>query len=73
MSPDRKEVEAWWRSPVASMLLVAAGLIIIFVMVAQGPDATALGYSAGLALVGLGITGRIQSWAVRGDDKDEKP
>jgi len=53
------------------MVLVVAGLIIIFIEVSRDGNADALGYSAGLALVGLGITGRIQSWAARGQD-DEK-
>jgi hypothetical protein len=71
VSPDRREVEAWWRSPIASILLVIAGLIVIFIEVGRGPGADALGYSAGLALVGLGITGRLQAWAIRGERKDE--
>lgn len=72
MSPDRRtNLESWWRAPVASILLVCAGLAIIGVEVARGPRADALGYSAGLALVGLGITGRIQTWAIRKDDDDD--
>jgi hypothetical protein len=56
------------------MILVAAGLLVIFIMVSQGENATALGYSAGLALVGLGVTGRIQSWATKDStDEDKKP
>ena len=75
MAPvERRELEAWWRSPLASIILVVAGLVVIGVEVYRGPDADALGYSAGLALVGLGITGRIQTWAYRSDEKngDEK-
>ena len=68
---SRTTAEAWWRSPVASILLVLSGLAIVFYEVGQGNDATAYGYSAGVALVGLGVTGRIQSWAVRNDN--EKP
>ena len=71
MAPDRRDVEAWWRSPVASILLVVAGLAIIFVEVRRGPNADALGYSAGLALVGLGITGRLQAWALSGPNRDD--
>lgn len=52
----------------ASILLVFAGLTIIFIEVWRGEDADALGYSAGLALVGLGITGRLQAWALAGDE-----
>lgn len=72
MSPQRSEVEAWWRSPVASILLVLAGLAVVFVEVWRGDDADAAGYTAGLALVGLGITGRIQTWAARRDDEEGK-
>jgi len=69
--PDRRTVEAWWRSPLASIVLVMSGLAVVFWEVGQGESATAYGYSAGVALVGLGVTGRIQSWAVRNDN--EKP
>lgn len=63
MTPDRRTVEAWWRSPVASILLVVVGLAIVLWEVSQSEHASAVGYSAGLALVGLGITGRVQTWA----------
>lgn len=63
MSPDRGKVEAWWKSPLVSIVLVIAGVAVIFIEVARGPNADAGGYAAGLALVGLGITGRIQNWA----------
>ena len=66
MSPDRRTLEEWWRAPVASILLVLAGLAIIAVEVWRDGSADAGGYTAGLALVGLGITGRIQSWAAGG-------
>ena len=68
----RRTVEAWWRSPGASIVLVAAGLVMLFIEVNRGQSADALGYSAGLALVGLGITGRLQSWAIKGGEEDEK-
>ena len=61
--PSRREVDSWWRAPISSILLVFSGLTVIGIMVAQGEHASAVGYSAGLALVGLGITGRIQVWA----------
>ena len=64
--PDRRSVEAWWRAPVASIVLVAAGLVIIGVEVWRGENADAGGYTAGLALVGLGVTGRITSWIRNG-------
>jgi hypothetical protein len=64
MSPNRRTLEEWWRAPVASILLVIAGLAVIFIEVWRGDEANAIAYSAGLALVGLGITGRIQHWAV---------
>lgn len=74
MAPSRREVDAWWRAPAASMLLVAAGLIIVFIEVGRGGDADAAGYSAGLALIGLGVTGRIQAWLLPGrPESDEKP
>jgi len=62
----RVQADAWWRAPISSILLVVAGLTVIGFMVAQGEHASAVGYSAGLALVGLGITGRIQAWAGNG-------
>lgn len=72
MTPNRrKEIEAWWRSPVASILLVVSGLSVVFIEVSRGSHATGLGYSAGLALVGLGITGRLQSWAIQDKKKAE--
>jgi len=67
---ERQSVEAWWRSPVASILLVLVGIGVVVWEVGQGDDATAYGYSAGIALVGLGVTGRIQSWAVRNDNEE---
>ena len=73
MPPRRTTVEEWWRSPVASILLVAAGLAIIFVEVYRDGNADALGYSAGLALVGLGITGRVQNWVLGDKDPKKEP
>jgi len=52
--------------------LVASGLAIIFIEVWRGDQADALGYSAGLALVGLGITGRLQAWALAGGDESKQ-
>ena len=70
---ERQSVEAWWRSPVASILLVIVGIGVVVYEVGLGDDATAYGYSAGIALVGLGVTGRIQTWAVKGGGQDDKP
>lgn len=69
--PDRRTVEAWWRAPVASIVLVASGLVILGVEVWRGDKADAGGYTAGLALIGLGITGRITAWAHNGKKQDE--
>ena len=60
---SRTSAAAWWCSPVASILLVVSGIVIVFWEVWLGERAQPLGYSAGIALIGLGVTGRIQSWA----------
>jgi hypothetical protein len=70
--PDRNLVDAWWRSPVASILLVIAGLVILAVEVSRGRNADAGGYTAGLALVGLGITGRLQAWILPDEGRSKR-
>jgi hypothetical protein len=46
--------------------LVLAGIAVIGVEVWRDGNADAGGYAAGLALVGLGITGRLQAWIIPG-------
>lgn len=74
MSPDRKTVSDWWREPIASIVLVFAGLAIICVEVWRDGAADSIGYTFGFMLVGLGATGRIQAWVMappkRGGDDD---
>jgi len=68
---SRTSAAAWWCSPVASILLVVSGLGIVFWEAARGEHATPLILSAGIGLVGLGVTGRIQAWAT-GSPKSEE-